>query len=69
MESCLQGPQGSVVHEPIPDRHRNHDAEEGDDVEQALLLYLLRDTMVYKAFGSSAYMRHTFILQEIDSKQ
>ena len=27
-----------MVHEPIPDRHRNHDAEEGDDVDKDLYL-------------------------------
>lgn len=38
MESCRQGPQGSVIDDHPPDRHRNHDAEEDDDVNNALYL-------------------------------
>lgn len=31
VESCLEGPQGSVMDEPIPDKHRNHDAAHDED--------------------------------------
>lgn len=38
-------------------------------MNQALRLYLVGDTMVYKADGSSACLSRTLMSQETDSKQ